>query len=49
MKVLNEPEPGVFGTTQLAEALVIPEYRDSIRAVYVHTFRVLRLACYLDA
>ncbi|KAL9627693.1 MAG: hypothetical protein Q9204_006395 [Flavoplaca sp. TL-2023a] len=34
MKVLNEPEPGVFGTTQLAEALVIPEYRDSIRAVF---------------
>ncbi|KAL8675918.1 MAG: hypothetical protein Q9186_007506 [Xanthomendoza sp. 1 TL-2023] len=34
MKVLNEPEPGVFSTTQLAKALVIPEYRDSIWAPF---------------
>ncbi|KAL8819275.1 MAG: hypothetical protein Q9223_002264, partial [Gallowayella weberi] len=34
MNVLNEPEPGVFGTTQLAKALVLPEYRDSICAPF---------------
>ncbi|KAL8805076.1 MAG: hypothetical protein Q9182_002166 [Xanthomendoza sp. 2 TL-2023] len=34
MNVLNEPEPGVFSTTELAKALVIPEYRDSICAPF---------------
>ena len=35
MKILIEPEPGFFGSTKLSEALIIPEYRDSICALYV--------------
>lgn len=35
MKILTEPKPGVFGSTKLSEALIIPEYRDCICAPYV--------------
>ncbi|KAL8649517.1 MAG: hypothetical protein Q9226_005550 [Calogaya cf. arnoldii] len=49
MKVLTEPEPGVFGTTQLAEALVIPEYRDSICACFDLTgLPLIQLPAYLN-
>ncbi|KAL8996315.1 MAG: hypothetical protein Q9169_004154 [Polycauliona sp. 2 TL-2023] len=48
MKIILEPEAGVFSTTPLAEALIIPEYRDTISAVFDSTQPCLtKLPAYL--